>query len=57
MKIDYYAKFTETIEADEEAVALLKSKEGKAQLADLLRVCTGAEEVSITRVNAEEAKA
>lgn len=56
MKIDYYAKFTETIEADAEAVALLKSKEGKAQLADLLRVCTGAEEVSITRVSVEEAK-
>ena len=56
MKVDYYAKFTETIESAED-FEILKTKEGKAQLAELLREVSGADEVSITRVTGEEVEA
>lgn len=53
MKVDYYAKFSEKIEKGED-FELLKTKEGRAELAEILRNVTGADEVSITRIVASE---
>lgn len=53
MKVDYYAKFSEKVESPED-FELLKTKEGRAELAEVLRNVTGADEVSITRIVASE---